>query len=268
MIYLTGDCHGDFSRFSRKQRMQLPFDITENDFVILCGDMGLLWAQDREFTYNKKWLSALPFTILWVQGNHENYDMIAEYPVRAWHGGKVRHIVEDKIILLERGQVFEMEGKSFFTFGGASSHDIQGGILDRSSPDYARDRRRANKSGLPYRVRGVSWWEQELPSAVEMQEGRRNLSESGYAVDYVITHCLSGRMQDQLENVLAAGQPIGEGAQEKRNRDKDILTDYFDEIEEKLQYQHWFCGHYHENLRLDEKHTVLYKDIIGLSDWG
>ena len=37
----------------------------------------------------------------------------------------------DKVILLERGQVFEIDGKTFFTFGGAASHDIQGRILDR-----------------------------------------------------------------------------------------------------------------------------------------
>jgi len=268
MIYLTGDCHGDFSRFSKKQRMRLPFEITEDDFVILCGDMGLLWAYNGEFTYNKKWLSTLPFTILWVQGNHENYDMIAEYPVCMWHGGKVRQIVENKIILLERGQIFEIEGKQLFTFGGASTHDVQGGILDRSSPTYDKKRQRANKRGLPYRVRGVSWWEQELPSVEEMQEGRTNLSKAGYTVDYVITHCLSGRMQEQLENVLSIRQ-IGEGICEKNicnkeTRGKDILTDYFDELEEKLQYQHWYCGHYHKNLRLDERHTVLYEDIIAL----
>lgn len=260
MIYLTGDCHGDFSRFSRKQRTRLPFEIMEEDFVIICGDMGLLWAHDGEFTYNKKWLSALPFTILWVQGNHENYDMIAEYPVSQWHGGKARHIVADKIILLERGQVFEIEGKSFFTFGGASSHDIQGGILDRNSPTYEKERWRANKRGLPYRVRGVSWWEQELPSSAEMQEGRDNLSRTGYVVDYVVTHCLSGRMQGRLEYIFSVSQC--------KDGTRDILTDYFDELEEKLMYRHWFCGHYHENLRLDERHTVIYTDIISEQSIG
>lgn len=48
--------------------------------------------------------------ILWVQGNHENYDMIEEYPIEEWNGGKVRHIARDKIILLGRGQVFNIEG--------------------------------------------------------------------------------------------------------------------------------------------------------------
>ena len=62
--------------------------------------------------------------------------MIGEYPLEEWHGGKARHIIRDKVILLERGQVFEIEGKSFFSFGGASSHDIQGGILERQTVDY------------------------------------------------------------------------------------------------------------------------------------
>lgn len=53
MIYLTGDCHGAYGRFSKRQRMRQPFVMTENDFVIICGDMGLVWADDREFVYNK-----------------------------------------------------------------------------------------------------------------------------------------------------------------------------------------------------------------------
>ena len=145
MIYLTGDCHGDFHRFARRQREKLSVEPGEGDQVIVCGDLGLLWARDRELTYNLKWLSKLPFTLLWVQGNHENYDLIAEYPMEQWNGGKVRHILRDKIILLERGQIFRIEGKRFFTFGGASSHDIQGGILDRNSPTYAKDKESQSK---------------------------------------------------------------------------------------------------------------------------
>ena len=121
MIYVTGDCHGNFRRFTKKQLMKLPFEMTERDYVIICGDFGLLWARDKEFEYNLDRLSKLPFTILWVQGNHENYDMIREYQIEEWNGGKVRHIFRDKIILLERGQIFTIEDKTFFTFGGASS---------------------------------------------------------------------------------------------------------------------------------------------------
>ena len=257
MIYITGDCHGNFGRFTKRQRIKLPFSPGKNDYVIVCGDLGLLWAKDKEFEYNLKWLSSLPFTLLWVQGNHENYNMIAEYPVEMWNGGKVRHIVRDSIILLERGQVFHMEGKSFFTFGGASSHDIQGGILDRTSPDFRKNKKRAIRSGLPYRIRNESWWEQELPSEVEMQEGRKNLSRVDYSVDYVISHCLSDSMQDELEDYYGGGPRLYE---------QDVLTNYFDELEGKLQYRVWFCGHYHVNLWLDEKHMILYKDMVCLED--
>ena len=152
MIYITGDCHGDYKRFTKDQRAKLPFELTEKDYIVVCGDMGVLWNESKEFRYKLEWLSQLPFTILWVQGNHENYNMIEEYPIAEWHGGKVRHIVEDKIILLERGQVFTIEDKTFFTFGGASSHDISGGILDQKSPTFKEDYKRAVRSGLPFRI--------------------------------------------------------------------------------------------------------------------
>ena len=136
-------------------------ELTKEDYIIICGDFGLCWAKDKTFEYHCKNFAEKPYTILWVQGNHENYDMIGEYPLEEWHGGKVRHIIRDKVILLERGQVFEIDGKTFFTFGGASSHDIQGGILDRQTVDFAEQKRRADRNYLPYRILQESWWPQE-----------------------------------------------------------------------------------------------------------
>ena len=115
MIYLTGDTHGEFTRFSNHRMEAKELHLTENDYVIVCGDLGLCWANDRTFLYNCEFFQGKPYTVLWVQGNHENYDMIAEFAVEEWHGGKVIHIVRDKVILLERGQVFNIEGKKFFT---------------------------------------------------------------------------------------------------------------------------------------------------------
>ncbi len=257
MIYVTGDCHGNFLRFTRQQRKQLSYQFSEQDFIIICGDFGLLWRKNKETEFNIQWLSSLPPVILWVQGNHENYDMIAEYPAENWNGGKVRHIVRDRIILLERGQVFTIEGKQFFTFGGASSHDMPGGILDKDSPDFQKEKKRLKRKKLMYRVRNESWWEQELPTEEEMQEGRTNLQNVGNTVDYIITHCLSSKMQDTLECYYG-------GSCANRLYESDILTDYFEELEETVQYKKWFCGHYHVKLELDKKHQILYKDIICL----
>lgn len=261
MIYITGDCHADFGRFAKKKRMNLPFEFTGDDYVIVAGDFGLLWAKDKEFVYNLKWLSRLPFRILWVQGNHENYDMIAEYPLEKWNGGLVRHIERDRIILLERGQVFNIDGYSFFAFGGAQSHDIQGGLLDKNATDYAEQRRKAIKCGLPFRIKHESWWVQELPTEAEMQEGRDNLEKVGYKVDYVISHCLSTGKQNELDRVYG-GNYIHTFYQ------PDILTNYFEMLERRLQYRHWVCGHYHVDLPVDEKHTVLYRNIVPLGSLG
>lgn len=87
MIYVTGDCHGNFKRFTKRQRNKYSFLITKQDYVIVCGDFGLLWSDDKELEYNLDWMSRLPFTLLWVQGNHENYNMIEEYPCEEWKGG-------------------------------------------------------------------------------------------------------------------------------------------------------------------------------------
>lgn len=113
MVYLTGDTHNEFTRLSNKYFKKYDLEIGENDYIIVCGDLGLCWSKDKTFEWNCKWFAEKPYTLLWVQGNHENYDMIDEYPIEKWHGGNVRHIVRDKVILLERGQIFDIEGKSF-----------------------------------------------------------------------------------------------------------------------------------------------------------
>lgn len=252
MIYVTGDTHGDFGRLSKKKLRMKGTELTENDYVIICGDLGLCWAKDKIFEYHCKNFKRKPYTVLWVQGNHENYDMLAEYPVEEWHGGKVRHILRDKVILLERGQVFKIDGKTFFTFGGAASHDVRGGILDRNDCDFDYKYAKAIESGLPFRILHESWWSQELPSKEEMDEGLCNLEKVHYKVDYVITHCCSSNLQQMLGN--SKGMIF----------EADFLTDYLQNIEDKLEYKHWYFGHYHDDLSIDDKHTLLYYGIVEL----
>lgn len=254
MIYITGDTHGDFGRFSRKKLHRQQLEFTEKDYVIVCGDLGLCWTRDGEFKYNCELFAAKPYTLLWVQGNHENYDMIEEFPIEMWHGGKARHIVRDKVILLERGQIFEIEGHTFFIFGGASSHDIDGGILDRNDPEFHEKKRKANRRGESCRILHESWWPQELPSEEEMQEGIHNLEQVDYKVDYVITHCCSTQLQEQMNSLKG------------RKLQADVMTEYFSQLEEKLQYKKWFFGHYHLDMEVDEKHQLLYHAIMPLEE--
>lgn len=72
-----------------------------------------------------------------VSGNHENYDALVKYPIENWHGGRVQPI-RPHVLHLMRGQVFELAGRTFFTMGGAASHDIEDGILSLEDPNFER----------------------------------------------------------------------------------------------------------------------------------
>ena len=116
MIYVTGDCHGDFKRFTKKERQRSKYQLTSDDYVIVLGDFGLVWADDKEFQYNCDWLSKLPFTLLFIDGNHDNFDLLKDYPLEFWNGGKVQRI-RPNILHLTRGQVFTIDNNKFFTMG-------------------------------------------------------------------------------------------------------------------------------------------------------
>ena len=193
MIYLTGDTHSDFTRFST-DKFPIQKEMTKNDYVIICGDFGGVWNYLVESTYEKYWLDWLNkknFTTLFVDGNHENFARLYNYPVEEWHGGKV-HKIRDSVLHLMRGEIFNIENKKFFTFGGAKSHDIQEGILNLDEEEKIYQYR---KRGAYFRIRDYSWWDLELPTQDEMKNGIHNLEKVNYKVDYIITHCCTTSVQ-------------------------------------------------------------------------
>lgn len=222
MIYITGDTHGEFERFGSHY-----FDAAKGDYVIICGDFGNLWDNSNTEKYWRKWLKEKPFTVLFIDGNHENYDMLSAFPITEWNGGKI-HKIADNIIHLMRGQVFDIDGIRFFTMGVASSHDIDAGVLEPSDPDFTIKRKKLDREMALYRINRVSWWAEELPSEEEMAEGPANLERVG---------------------------------------NKDHLTDYLDIVKEKCEFKMWFFGHYHENRIIGQRFTMLYKEKIRLDDW-
>ena len=125
MIYITGDCHGDWKRFSMDSFPEQQ-GMTRDDFVIVCGDFGL-WNNDKT---EKWWLAEKNFTVLFVDGNHENFDRLYgdEFDIVDFYGGKA-HKIQDNLYHLMRGYIFNICEKKIFAFGGAQSHDIKDGIM-------------------------------------------------------------------------------------------------------------------------------------------
>ena len=66
--------------------------MTRDDYVIIRGDFSGVWDGSKKEKRNLDWLESLPFTTLFVSGNHENFDRLARYPVEEWCGGKVQRI--------------------------------------------------------------------------------------------------------------------------------------------------------------------------------
>ena len=220
MIYVTGDCHGNFRRF-QSEYFPEQANMTKDDTVIITGDFGGVWFGDSRDDETLGWLERLPFTLAFVCGNHENYDALERYPVAEWHGGKV-HRVRPHVLHLMRGQIFELESYRFFTMGGAKSHDTN------------------------HRINHISWWRQELPSDEEYSEALQNLERYNWQVDYIITHCA----------------PTSIALMGSRHNEADRLTDFLQEVRERAKYHYWLFGHYHDNKAIDEKHILLWEQIV------
>lgn len=237
-VYVTGDIHGGLD-MQKLRDWELGDSLTGDDYLIVAGDFGFPWDFSAEECADIAWLESRPYTVLFVDGNHERFDHWAERPMELWHGGLTQRLSDTSSIRrLMRGEVFELDGSTVFTMGGATSVDRE------------------------YRVPYSSWWPQELPDEREFDAARAKLDEVGWKVDCVITHTCATRM---LSPTLYP-DPGWE------RPDVDRLTGFLDEIEDRLDYKHWYYGHFHRDGNPDERHTVLYARIVRLGDkllpWG
>ena len=224
MIFVTGDTHGQHD-FAKLRFFANEINIAgKDDYLIITGDFGAVW-NEKTLKEDLMPYESLPFTVLFVDGNHENFDLLNSFPIEIWNGGKI-HRIRNNIIHLMRGQVYEIEGKTFFTFGGATSID------------------------KIYRTENVSWWKEEVPSIADMEEACDNLQQVNYQVDYIITHSCD-------EKALYYPPLVGRSFQSGRFPENTLLSFF----EDNVKYTHWFFGHYHLDGDLTDKKTVLYNDI-------
>ena len=144
--------------------------------------------------------------------------------------------------------MYEFDGRKFWCFGGASSHDIEDGILNPDDYQSTRELIAAynqwSKHGKRFRVNHLSWWEQELPSQEEMDFGIGVLKQSDFKTDYIITHCCPQDVASMLGF-----------------RESDSITSYFNEIARQTEFTRWYFGHYHGEQAVFGKFILLYDRI-------
>lgn len=221
MVYITGDTHGDISWFKNPKLKKLG----EKDILIICGDFGFLWNPKSEAEKkNLEILKSKKYTICFLDGAHENFDMLDAYTPYRWKGGNA-HKIANNIFHLMRGEIFTLDNKTFFVMGGGESDD--------------RDMREP----------GVSWWEEEMPNAEEIKNAEYNLKDANYNVNYILSYEAPAVAKDFLKLHLKEAAKISP------------LNTYLQELTKNVDYYHWYFGSLHTDLQISKKMTAVFNEI-------
>ena len=223
MILITGDTHGDMTRFGKKAVKKLK----KNDTLIICGDFGFIWDGSKAEQKRLKALGSKKYNILFVEGVHENFEELQKYETEMWQGGKTRKI-SGNLRQLIRGQVFEIEGKKIFSFGGGRSEDNDSYL---NPSDKAAETR----------------WRMEIPTDKELREGLDNLAAYGNKVDYIVSY----EPPAQISEFLNLGKS-----------DRNHVNTYLEQIREKADFKRWFFGRHHLNKRIPPKFQAVFDAVL------
>lgn len=218
MIYFTGDTHGDISRFKNSSAKKLK----KGDTLIVCGDFGFVWNESKEELSNIKWLSKRKYKILFVEGAHENFELLNKFPKTEFAGGIARKISEN-IYQLIRGEIYDIEGKKIFAFGGGDDEELD--VMDfRECPDFSR-----------------------LPGEEECEHARKNLEQIEHKVDYIVTYDVGFKMRGFLE---------------MESNCFNNLHAFLNEVSLSCKFSKWFFGCFHMDRRIPPFYYAVYENII------
>lgn len=224
MVYITGDIHGQVYRISQ---MIAKHEITSNDIIVLLGDVGLNYFRNKHWDWaKKKTLNNCGIKILCIHGNHDmRPESIRSYQETRWNGGTV--YVEDEfpnLLFAKDGEVYDLEGRKAIAIGGAYSVDKW------------------------FRLQcNLGWFPDEQPSDDIKASVEKKLDELNWQIDLVLTHTCPAQYIP-LE-ALRAGidQSTVDSSTER----------WLCSIAEKLNYQAWYCGHWHIEKRIDKIHFLF-----------
>ncbi len=216
MIYVAADIHGYIRLDLLKENMKNIL-LSPEDYLLIAGDVGIVWEENfHKDVYD--FYQNLPCKTLFVDGNHENFNLLNAYPITKWNGGNT-HKITDKIYHLMRGEVFSIDNKKIFVFGGGFSAKQ----LTNSSP--------------------VTIWKEELPNNIEYENARKNLEIHNWSFDYIITHSAPVSLVKRL------------GFEPYKNTLE--LLEFLEEVYNKAQYNKWYFGHYHLDMQIENNYCVF-----------
>ena len=217
MIYVISDTHGevDYNKLDN-DKIYKACGNKYPEYVIITGDFGFIFnpiSDDKE-KYWLKWLRTKPWITLFLKGNHSNHSRLDsnEFEEIEMFNSKVKKI-DYSIFMLETGNIYTIENKTFFVLGGAASIDKE------------------------YRIPFVSWWPSEVPTIIDYTNSIDNLKKVNYTVDYVLTHTCPRNVKLAMETY--------------KINFNDPTEMMLQSIDEQITYKKWYYGHFHTDLELE-----------------
>ena len=239
MMFVSGDMHRyiDISKLDRINELT-----NKPSTVLIAGDFGGIWNQglidsngNMQINYEDdsyaKSFAKYPFKIICCLGNHENYDVINKLPRQDAYGGKIIRLT-DNVELLDRGYVFQIEGKKILSIGGAMS-------MDRA-----------------YRKEHISFWKEETISDEDIKRAQIELSKHDYKVDYVLTHTAPLELLKATVNNVEKNSELRLKLEYAIEHDPSVKL--LEEIRQKISFKEWYFGHFHADMNFNSSDNSLF----------
>lgn len=220
MVYITGDTH----TYGLFDILDHPECRAGNTFIV-AGDCGIVWDYYARFDPSRDIINGFAKSgakLLFVDGNHENFDKLERLPEVTMYGGPVG-FVSDEIFHLKRGNLYEVEGKKILAMGGATS---------------------ISKNG-------VDWWPREMPSEEEIRLLYTTVRQNR-RVDYVVTHTCPLSVWGDI--IVRCGLKV-------LDIDRS-LEEHLEYVRQRLSFRKWYFGHFHMDKVIGKKFRAIYNDIL------
>lgn len=234
-FYITGDKHRNYKivkMFCHELKTK------RNDVLIILGDAGFNYYEDKRDDKLKEEISKLNITLFCLHGNKENRPQnIGTYGIRSFCGGKVYYEPQyPNIYFAIDGEIYTFEGQNYMVVGGA--HSV--------------DRLRCLEKGYPF-------WEDEMPDDNIKLRVEEALNNENNEIFGVMTHtCPLKYLPTEMfmstqRNAAIKCKPSKKKSKKFYKLDINRSTEeWLDKLEEKLNYTVWYCGHYHVDKEIDK----------------
>lgn len=251
-FFITGDKH---RRFDKVKEFCHKMNTRKKDVLIILGDAGFNYYEDKRDDELKKEISMLNITLFCLHGNKENRPQnVGTYGIRNFYGGKVYYEPKyPNIYFAIDGEIYTFAGKKYMVVGGA--HSV--------------DKMRCLEEGTPF-------WYDEMPDDSIKATVEQNLQNEENKIYGMMTHtCPIDYLPTEMfmstrQNASIKRKPRKAKSKKLFKADIDRSTEiWLGELEKKIDYQIWFCGHYHIDKQID-KIQMMHRDIrpLHIQSWG